>query len=162
LLIQKLGQPMGASGERGKIEQSYPEKPIRDVLSACYRRAVFTRYHAQLNHGAMFESLSECRSQLQRLIAYVEPEEQQRLVAGVIAELDLIERCHQQDFTWQGLGTMGTIDGAKLRIIHSLAKLAQNARISFVLPASVTEELFFSREEADSAPQGHETQEYWI
>jgi hypothetical protein len=161
LLAQKLGPP---AGERShSVDETRVSKArIRDVLSACYRRAVFTRLHAQMSHDAMIASLADCRVALQRLVVRVTPSECQRLVAGIIGELDLIERVHAAGFTWAGSGTAATIDGAKLRIIHSLSELARVAKLPLEFPQSLTEELMRSKEDADSAPKGHETWEGWI
>ena len=129
LLVAKLGRPLTANAVTTREPSPESIETIRKVISICYRRAVFTRYHAQLDHEAMFASMSECRAALQPLVIYVEPEDNQRLVAGIIAELDLIERINQQPFTWEASGTAGTIDGAKLRIIHALSKLAESVSI---------------------------------
>ena len=93
---------------------------------------------------------------------YVEPLENRRLVAGMIAELDLIERVGSEPFTWNFSGTAGTIDGAKLRIISSLGALASTIDTPLALPSSITEELFWSEEDANKPPEGHETWEGWI
>jgi hypothetical protein len=85
---------------------------------------------------------------LQKLIVFVEPAELQRLVAGIIAELDFIERRRDPNSDVQEF----QIDGAKLRIIAALLKLRDAAGISFVLPSSVTEEVFFTLEEASKEP----------
>jgi len=162
LLYAKLGDPQRKSGEdRAKLTDS-AKSAIRDILATCYRRAVFTRVHAQLNHQAMFKSLAECCQGLQRLIMYVEPLQNRRLVAGIIAELDLIERVSSEPFTWSYSGTAGTIDGGKLRIISSLSELAKAIDTPLALPSSITEELFFSEEDANKPPEGHETWEGWI
>jgi hypothetical protein len=161
LLAQKLGSPAGKSGAP-PAESRASKARIRDVLSACYRRAVFTRFHAQMRHDAMFASLADCRVSLQKLVMHVTPSEPQRLVAGIIGEIDLIERVGAEDFTWAGSGTAATIDGAKLRIIHALTELARQAKLSFELPGSLTEEIIFSPEEANSPPAGPETWEGWI
>ena len=83
--------------------------------------------------------------------------ENRRLVAGIIAELDLIERVNAEPFTLDYSGTTATVDGAKLRIISSLNALAGRAGIPIAMPSSITEELFFTEAEANSPPQGHET-----
>jgi hypothetical protein len=157
LLYAKLGDPQGGKQDSGGELTVNAVSAIRDVLAACYRRAVFTRYHAQLGHEAMFKSLSESRQSLQRLIMYVEPLENRRLVAGIIAELDLIERVNAEAFTWAYSGTAGTIDGAKLRIISSLSALAGRAGIPLAMPSSITEEFLFTEKEANSPPEGSET-----
>jgi hypothetical protein len=124
---------------------------VRAVLAACSRRAIFARMQAQLNWDAMFESLRACRIQLQQIAAFVEPAEWQRLVAQIIGELDRIERFEQE--YRRGGEIKDLVDAAKLRIIHLLGELADAAHISFVLPMSLTEDFFWSRQEADMPPE---------
>jgi len=121
---------------------------VREILIACYRRAIFTRTHAQINMKAMYASLSDCRSQLQRKIMHIDEIDQQRLVAGIIGELDLLER-HRDN--WGGTD----IDGSKLRIIRALNELAKAARLNFVVPISLTEEFFDSPEDAGKPPNSN-------
>lgn len=161
LLSAKLGPPHTKMEDQSLLT-ALAVQTARDVLSACYRRAVFTRFHAQLAPDAMFSSLAQCRQTLQRLVAYVEPFENQALVAGTISELDLIERVGAEPFTWNHSGTAATIDGAKLRIISALATLAKRSNISFAMPPSLTEELFQNDSEASSAPVGHTSDDRWI
>jgi len=158
LLAQKLGPPVYGKVEQDKLSRTSVAR-ISKVLETCYRRAVFTRFHGQLNHQAMFDSLAQCRVALQKQVVHITPAECQRLVAGIIGELDLIERCQSKEFTWKGLGTAGMIDGAKLRIIHSLTELARRAKTPLEFPQSLTEELFKDAQEADAPPTGHETWE---
>jgi hypothetical protein len=147
LLTNKLGSPIGRTGK----ELPVTVDKIRDVLAACYRRAVFAKMHAQMDWDAMFSSLSECRATLQRLVAYIEPVEAQRLVASVIGELDLIERIDKSGSRYAD-PSKGQIDNAKLRIIAALLALRDLAQVSFVLPTSLTQEVFFTAEEASKQP----------
>jgi hypothetical protein len=162
LLAAKLGDPQRSEAEKEAQLTAAQLSTLRDVLSACYRRAVFTRYHAQLSHEAMFKSLSECRQALQKLISYVDPLANKRLVAGIIAELDLIERVAAEPFTWANSGTAGTVDSAKLRIIYALSVLAKEAKTDLSLPSNITDERFRTEEDANAPPEGHETGEQWI
>lgn len=156
LLAQKMGAASEVSNSKaGTVRLS--KAKIREALSICYRRAIFTRYHAQMNHEAMFASLAECRIALQKIVVHVTPLECHRLVAGLIGELDLIERVQAAGFTWQGSGTAATVDGSKLRIIHALLELARCAKLDFELPHSLTEEIIFTPDEANSPPEGPET-----
>lgn len=154
LLMQKLGPPRDA-----EAAESANVTGIEEVLSILYRRSIFTRFHAQLSEEAMFASMSNCRVALQKQIVFVRPREAQQLVASIIAELDLAERVSREEFTWDGLGSMGTVDGAKLRIIAAMQTLAKMSGTPFELPASTTEELFWTAEDADAAPSGLETLE---
>jgi hypothetical protein len=146
------------------IRTSESIKTIRNVISICYRRAVFTRFNAQLEPEAMFASLAECRVALQPLVTYVEPEDNQQLVAGIIADLDSLERIHRQHFGsyYYDEVTKAKINSVKLRIIHALSKLAKSVSIPFDLPKSLTEETFLNKSDADARPKGHEAREEWI
>ena len=140
------------------IRTSESIKTIRQVISICYRRAVFTRFHAQLDPEAMFASLAECRVALQPLVTYVEPEDNQQLVAKIIADLDSLERIHRQHFGSYHYDevTKAEINSVKLRIIHALSELAKSVSIPFDLPKSLTEETFFDKRAADAPPEVHE------
>ncbi len=128
-----------------KIEKNKADKVlIREVLSACNTRAIFTRTHAQLNHKAMFESLSASRTILQIKQSQIESKKDQQFVANIIGQFDFIER-NKKDFD--------KINQAKLSIILSLQNLSVSAGVPFVLPKSPTEEIFFSLEEANQPPR---------
>ena len=116
---------------------------IQDVLRICHRRAVYTRTHAQLDHKAMFSSLNSCRIELQKIVPRIENPKAQELAVNIIGQLDTIERS-QEDFN--------TIDQAKLSIIDSLLKLSKTANLPFALPKGLTEEVFFSIEDANKPP----------
>jgi len=158
LLSQKLGKPFSTSREpiKGQSTQVAVDR-VREVLATCYRRAIFTRVHCQLSGEAMFESLAECRVSLQKIVVFVEPEELQRLVAGIIAELDFLERRRPQNvrgiYNWEPFGAEARqINASKLRIIASLFQLSKAAGVSFVMPVSTTDEMFWSKEDADMPP----------
>jgi hypothetical protein len=161
LLSQKLGQPASAAKVELQRQLSQAAKDqIREVLAACYRRAIFARMHAQMNPDAMFSSLRECRVELQKKIMFIEPEPAQRLVAGIIAELDFIERRKSEmlsggyDAYW---GLAPQVNSAKIRIITALLELSKLAGISFVMPSSITEEVFFTEQDATAPPTGPES-----
>jgi hypothetical protein len=150
LLVVKLGPPPGW----GEIEPG-TVMGVDTVLSLCYRRSIFTRYHAQLSSEAMFASMSECLVSLQKQIVYVRPPEAQQLVASIIAELDLAERAHKKERTEDNIDTTGIIDGVKLRIIAAMRTLAKMSGTPLELPTlTTTEEIFFTKEDADADPSG--------
>lgn len=155
LLAQKLGPPATRNPQSGVARVS--KARIRNVLSVCYRRAIFTRLHAQMNHGAMLASLASCRVALQKRVVNISPTDCQALVAGIIGEIDLIERTLSKQY-W----TAETIDGAKLRIIHSLRALATKADVPIEFPRGITEELIWRRSDADLPPAGPETWDGFI
>lgn len=152
MLTQKLGAPSNISNkESNKISNQISVDRVREVLATCYRRAVFARMHAQISIEAMFDSLADCRVTLQKLIVFVEPEELQQLVASIIGELDFIETLkHEKEFS-----EMKEINASKLRIIAALLQLGKDAGVSFTLPTSITEEAFFTKEEAEMPPSDY-------
>jgi hypothetical protein len=108
--------------------------------------------HAQMSLEAMFSSLAECRMGLQRRIVLVESNEAQRSIAGVIGEVDFIERRGVLSISGDCIA-VDEINAAKTRIIRALLHLRDMAEVSFVLPLSTTEEVFFTEEEATSPPR---------
>jgi hypothetical protein len=101
-----------------------------------------------------------CRIALQKQITYIEPEDAQRLVAGIIGELDFVERRKTAMLTGgyeANWGLAPQINSSKIRIVKALLELKKVAEISFVLPSSITEEVFFSEEDANAPPEGPES-----
>lgn len=158
LLQQKLGVPNSDSHNQGEISTDV----IRKVLAFCYRRAIFARLHAQMSWEAMFESLSECRTELQKIIVFVEPESLQQLVANIIGELDFIERHKDDLLNNYSKESEYQINGSKLRIIAALLELKNKASLPFAFPESVTEEIFFRKEDASEAPSNRVSPDPWM
>lgn len=106
---------------------------IRQVLAACSRRAIFADQHSEISIKAMFASLKQCRIDLQKAVVFISPESMQRLVVGVINELDHIERIEKNyPANW-----LEEIDQAKLRIVKALTELAKAAEIPYTLPTDL-------------------------
>lgn len=120
---------------------------VAEILSACYRRAVFTRTHAQLNHEAMSASLSQCRRLIQPLIPRITSVQLQQNAARLIALLDEIER-QRSSTSWD----FDMIDTLKLRLIQEISTLAQRAGFSFKLPTALSEDIYFTEDEASQPP----------
>lgn len=158
-ILGLLRQKLGPSGIQDGDDKAVSVDRIREVLAACYRRAIFARLHAQISYDAMFASLAECRASLQKVVVYVEPSRLQRLVASIIGELDFIERrratVHSKSGEFQ-------VNSSKLRVIAALLRLRDEARIPFEIPRSVTEECFFSEEDASSQPSNYESPDPWM
>ncbi|SRR6266566_5201385 len=134
---------------------------IREIFANSNRRAVFTRVHREINYGTMFESLEEYRTYLQQKALLIEPENLQQLVQDIIADLDAIARCRDKIIP-PGLArrdykayddAVVQIDEAKRRIIKKLIELSEAVHVPYTLPRSLTYEVFFDKEEADSPPR---------
>jgi hypothetical protein len=83
----------------------------------------------------------------------------QRLVSSIIGELDFIERRHATILTKTG---EFQVNSAKLRIIAALLRLRDEAKVSFEMPRSITEEAFFTEEAANSEPSKYESPDPWM
>ncbi|WP_150801301.1 hypothetical protein [Pseudomonas fluorescens] len=65
---------------------------VKVVLKGCYRRAVFTRTHQQLDHEAMFSSIAECRELVQKQIPEITNPSMAQPTADLMSALEGIER----------------------------------------------------------------------
>jgi len=120
---------------------------LKEILDGCYRRAVFTRTHAQMDQEAMFASVRECRQLVQSKAPKVATAELRQHVATLLAAFDGIEREHgkqPRDFS--------RIDGYKLEALRRLTLLSRLTGLLYVLPENLTEEVFFSKIDADLPP----------
>jgi hypothetical protein len=127
--------------------ESQQARVVAEILSACYRRAVFTRTHAQMSLEAMSASLSECRRLIQPLIPRVTQVKSQERAARLIALLDEIERqCSAAHWDFQ------RIDHLKLQLIQEISALAKSVDFSFKLPVALSEDMYFTEQEAGQPP----------
>jgi hypothetical protein len=69
-----------------------PEGAVKAILADCYRRALFTRMHAQLDVDAMFASIGECREVLQKKIPDIHRKGLQDTAVELLATVEQIER----------------------------------------------------------------------
>ncbi|GHO88056.1 CHAT domain-containing protein [Dictyobacter formicarum] len=106
---------------------------VRQVLALCSRRAIFADQHSELSVKAMFDSLKQCRIALQKIVVFVTPETMQRLVVGIINELDHIERIEKNSL----IHFFDEVDESKSSIIKILIELTKAAGIPYTLPATL-------------------------
>ncbi len=120
---------------------------VKEILAGCYRRAVFTRTHAQMDHEAMFSSIKECRQLVQSKAPSVASAELSQHVATLLTAFEAIEREHGNQ-AWD----FSRIDGYKLEALRRLTLLSRLTGLPYVLPENLTDEVFFSKHEADLPP----------
>lgn len=118
---------------------------VKAVLAGCYRRAVFTRTHAQLSQEAMFASISECRKLVQIQIPHIEDHVLRTATADILMALTGIE-------AEQKAPDFSRIDAYKLVALNGLLKLSQVTGVTYIIPRNLTEEFFFSETEANLPP----------
>jgi len=143
--------------ERERVQAARVQ--IQNVFSACNRRALFTRTHAQLDHDAMFSSLDACRAKLQEIEPNIEAEDHQQIVSEIISQLDSIARLQKEVAAGQVqlYDAYDPINQVKLNIIGLLKKLSKRSGVPYNLPPSPTEEVFFTLEDANEPPNSQTT-----
>jgi len=117
------------------------------ILEGCYRRAVFTRTHAQMDHNAMFASITECRKLVQSKVPAVTNTNLRQPTADLISALEGIER-EETKKPWD----FSRIDAYKLEALKRFTLLSRLTGVPYTLPTNLTEEIFFSKQEADLPP----------
>jgi len=127
-----------------------PETVISTILSDCYRRAIFTRMHAQLSTDAMFASIGKCRESLQRQIPDIKRKDLQDIAVELLATMERIERFNPI----RGQDDLRAINKLKLAALHAFRQLAAATNRSYPLPDSgkLAEAAYFTQAEADAPP----------
>jgi hypothetical protein len=128
-------------------------KAEKNILTGCYRRAVFTRMHVEMNQEAMFKSISACREIVQANLLPINPSALRQLTANMLGELESIERQQPLPKDYEQIEqAFKKIDQSKLKIIQGLNELAKHVNLEFTLPKDLTTDFFFTLKEANEAP----------
>ena len=122
-----------------------PEKAVATILSDCYRRALFTRMHAQHSWEAMFASIKKCRETIHTQIPNIR---NKRLQSEALEILSAVEQIEQQ----KANPDPDLINKLKIAALHSFRKLAEATGGSYPLPqvGKLAETTYFSEAEADA------------
>lgn len=120
---------------------------IRKILTGCNRRSVFTRMKGEINRKAMYDSIAECRSIVQSNQPLINSNSSSQAAAKLISALDEIER--QRRATQDNK----KIDRLKLTVIRGLMQLSKSVNLAYTLPPNLVNDYFFTKEEADAAPE---------
>jgi hypothetical protein len=125
-----------------------PEIAVKAILADCYRRALFTRMHAQINTDAMFASIGRCREILQKKIPEIHRKDLQDTAVELLATVEQIERRKPI----QGSNDIEQINKLKLAALHSFRVLATATGGRYPLPerGKLGEAAYFTKEEADA------------
>lgn len=126
------------------------KQAAQSILSACYRRAIFIRMHAQMHPEAMFQSIADAIRLVQPQIPNLASIHLQEIATNIVVELDNIVRIGSKHFScWD----MEQINESKLQVLHLLCRLAEETGLNFVIPRGrLSEGIFFTKAEADAAP----------
>jgi len=100
----------------------------------------------------MFDSISDCRELVQAETPNVSDPELAQALANVLGALDGVERIHTFSKPSE-LIDVNKIDQLKLQALRNLRLLSRITKIQYAIPDSrLTEEVFFSKEDADKPP----------
>jgi hypothetical protein len=125
-----------------------PESAVKAILSSCYRRALFTRMHAQLSTPAMFASIAECRNTLQKEIPGIRRKSLQDTAVELLAVVEQIERRNPI----KSDADIDAINSLKVAALHSFRVLAAATDGRYPLPESgkLGEAAYFTQDEAEA------------
>lgn len=100
---------------------------IKLVMQICFRRAIFTSMEEEINSKKMFESISECISQLNKILPSIHDGGLSQFVKSIIRDLNSIDKYSQNNFASYTFAFNKIekieIDALKLRIINNLHHL---------------------------------------
>jgi hypothetical protein len=122
-----------------------PDKAVTTILKDCYKRALFTRMHAQINVDAMFASIEKCRETIQNQIPEIGDKALQSDATELLAAVEGIERLKNNPQS-------DPINKLKLAALHFFRKLAIANGGSYPLPQSdkLGEAVYFDEKEAEA------------
>lgn len=152
---EKLAKALGlaadvssASDVIGVKRRAQAEAAIKTILDDCYRRALFTRMHAQLDVDAMFASIDQCRISVQKNIPGIRRKDLQDTAMELLATVEQIERRKPI----RGPDDVSAINKLKLAALHLFRVLAKAADSSYPLPETgkLGEAAYFTQQEADA------------
>ncbi len=125
-----------------------PEEAIKAILANCYRRAMFTRMHAQLDQAAMFASIEKCREILQQRIPEIRQQTLQATAVELLATVEQMERRNPV----KGSDDVDVINKLKVAALHDFRELAAATGGRYALPDSgkLGEAIYFTEKEADA------------
>jgi hypothetical protein len=136
------------------------ETAVATIVSQCYRRALTTRMHAEIDMIAMFKSIDYCRRTVEKEIPNIRSQPLQRTAQELFAALDQIDRYRSKILAggWPYLredqSDFNAVNVLKLAAVSSLRKLAASTGNSYPLPAPGTlgSAFFFNENDANAPP----------
>lgn len=127
-----------------------PETAVNKILSDCYRRALFTRMHAQTSQEAMFTSIGECRVVVQKEIPSIRRKDLQGIAVELLATIEGIEGRNPI----KNEDDVAAVNKLKLAALHYFRALAMEVDSSYPLPENgkLAEASYFTEAEASAPP----------
>jgi hypothetical protein len=155
LLVKKLGTP----DHENQISHlnSSDRTLARQVIAACFRRAIYTRMDSEIDLRAMYDSIGKAIGEVQNITPRIQDHALQYSCLEIIRALDEIERVRTRSDAWVSNSLSPTlrtyIDQQKLVIVKLLLEIRRAADIPIQLPFALRTDHFFRLEQADEQPK---------
>lgn len=158
ILLRKLGDPIH-SPQLDEVIDPNDERKVREIIEACYRRAIFTKMDSEIRLSAMFISLQDCMRTVQVIVPRIQSQSLQYLALQIVKRLDQLERIGRQypknDETWSyqlSPAEQRKIDRLKIGIVNTLLELRRKTGLAITLPTTLEFDHFFSVDDANKRP----------
>jgi hypothetical protein len=160
--LAKLGEPVA---DRSASLATVDVRVVEDLISACFRRALFTRMDSEIDLGAMYASLAECLGLVQSLVPKLKTPELQHVGLRLIQTLDGIQRLTASQLRERGHkgsmlfsvavpdGVRIEIDGLKLEALQLLQRLRRRTGANVMLPTALGYDHFVRVEQGREPPR---------
>ncbi|HWS17226.1 MAG TPA: hypothetical protein VN223_04390, partial [Candidatus Elarobacter sp.] len=128
---------------------SVRETAVIDILANCYRRALFTRMHAQLSTKAMMASIDGCRETIESNIPKIHRKDLQSIAVELLGTVEAILRKNPDSAEdWPAINAL------KLKSLEAFKKLADATGGNYPLPdrGKLAASAYFTNEEAEKPP----------
>lgn len=144
ILLSKLGSPIHYN-QITNITSNDVDLG-RQVISACFRRAIFSRMDSEINLKAMYDSINNSIGIVNSLIPNIHNQELQFICGQIVSALDRIERTQTSSVSWSHnlpVNIREKIDTYKLDVVRLLLEIRRAAKIPMQLPFSLKLDHFY-------------------
>ena len=127
---------------------------VSQILTSCYRRALFTRTQHEINQDEMFKGIRECGSTIQNNLLHISDPEQEDIalqLSAIIDNIELIHNKHRHSGLLAG-EEIHNIDILKVNALHLFRRLTAMVNLNYPLPdeGSLARSNYFTQKEADA------------
>jgi len=155
LLLQKLGAPSHEDLLPRIAEED--RELAKQVIQACYRRAVFTRMDSEIDMRAMCDSIGEALGVIQSAIPRMGDQALQYISLKLVGSLDEVQRIGSASGVATSISvereSAKRIDKQKLQAIRLLLELRRAAGVAIQLPLTLRTDHFFGLDAARQSPE---------
>ena len=155
LLLQKLGRPNHAN-MLSHLDSNDTER-AREIIEACFRRAIYTRMDSEINLSSMYASIGNALGQLQRITPGIHDQSLQFACGEIIRALDEIDRAQLKSDAGVSnhlpTDLRKNIDQNKQKVVRLLLEIRRAAKIPMQLPFALQTDHFWGDDQANQPPR---------